>query len=79
MTTKYIEKKAKDTKNKLDEDLVVEFKANKVALQLELEEVRKKVRKAKDRKEKIKLKIDQNELERQLKEAKRKLDNYLNI
>lgn len=75
---RYIEKEAKDTKKKLDKDSVVYFKANVVALELELEEIRKKVRKTKDWNEKIQLKIDQKELERQLKEAKRKLDNYLN-
>ena len=75
---RYIEQEAKDTKKKLDKASVIHFKANVVALELELEEIRKKIRKTKDWNEKIQLKIDQKELERQLKEAKRKLDNYLN-
>lgn len=75
---RYIEQEAKDAKKKLDKASVIHFKANVVALELELEEIRKKIRKTKDWNEKIQLKIDQKELERQLKEAKRKLDNYLN-
>lgn len=75
---KKIETEARDTKKKLDKELVYKLKADAAAFDLTLKEVRAKLRQAKTTEEKRKLTLDVQDLQRQLTEAKRKLNNYLN-
>lgn len=75
---KRIETEARDTKKKLDKELVYKLKADVAAFDLTLKEVRAKLRQAKSAEEKRKLTLDAQDLQRQLTEAKRKLNNYLN-
>ena len=75
---KKIETEARDTKKKLDKELVYKLKADVAAFDLTLKEVRAKLRQAKTTEEKRKLTLDVQDLQRQLTEAKRKLNNYLN-
>lgn len=72
------EKFARDTKKKLDKELVFNLKGNVAALDLALKEARKKLSAAKTRDAKWNLTIDVQKLQRELTEAKRQLNNYLN-
>nr|DAK26223.1 MAG TPA: hypothetical protein [Caudoviricetes sp.] len=75
---KKVETLARDTKKKLDKEMVYKLKADVAAFDLTLKEVRAKLKKAKTVEEKWKLTLDTQDLQRQLTEAKRKLNNYLN-
>lgn len=75
---KKVETLARDTKKKLDKDMVVKLKADVAAFDLTLKEVRAKLRQAKTAEDKWKLTLDTHDLQRELTEAKRKLNNYLN-
>ena len=75
---KNIEKVARDTKKKLEEDMVIKLRANVAALDLGLKEARKKLSEAKDLNAKFWLTMDVQRVQRELTEAKRRLNNYLN-
>lgn len=75
---KSMEKYARDTKKKLDQDLVLKLKADTAIFDLALKDARKKLKAATTSEAKIKLTLETQDLQRQLTEAKRKLNNYLN-
>ena len=75
---KNIEKVARDTKKKLEEDMVIKLRTNVATLDLGLKDARKKLSEAKDLNAKFWLTMDVQRVQRELTEAKRKLNNYLN-
>lgn len=75
---KRIEEYARDTKKKLDKETVYKLKANVAALDLALKDARAKIKKATSEQARWRIIIETQELQRQLTEAKRKLNNYLN-
>ena len=75
---KYIEKKAYDTKKKLDETTVVNLKANVLGFQMALNDAKEQLKKVSSMEDKIKLELDIIYLKKQLSEAKRAMNNYLN-
>ena len=75
---KYIEKKAYDTKKKLDETTVVNLKANVLGFQMALNDAKEQLKKVTSMEDKIKLELDIIYLKKQLSEAKRSMNNYLN-
>ena len=75
---KNIEKVARDTKKKLEEDMVIKLRANVATLDLGLKDARKKLSEAKDLNAKFWLTMDVQRVQRELTEAKRRLNNYLN-
>ena len=75
---KNIEKVARDTKKKLEEDMVIKLRTNVATLELWLKDVRKKLAQTKDLNAKFWLIMDAQRFQRELTEAKRRLNNYLN-
>ena len=75
---KNIEKVARDTKKKLEEDMVIKLRTNVATLDLGLKDARKKLSEAKDLNAKFWLTMDVQRVQRELTEAKRRLNNYLN-
>ena len=75
---KRIEEYARDTKKKLDKETVYTLKANVAELDLTLKDARAKIKQATSDEARRKITLETQELQRQLTEAKRKLNNYLN-
>ena len=75
---KRIEEYARDTKKKLDRETVYTLKADAAALDLALKDARAKIKQATSDQARWKITLETQELQRQLTEAKRKLNNYLN-
>lgn len=75
---KRIEEYARDTKKKLDKETVYTLKANVAELDLALKDARAKIKQATSDEARRKITLETQELQRQLTEAKRKLNNYLN-
>lgn len=73
-----IAKKARDTKKDLDETMTYKLTANVAQLEIMLKQARKMLKEATSRDEQIKLTLATQQFQRELTEAKRKLNNYLN-
>ena len=75
---KRIEEYARDTKKKLDKETMYTLKANVAELDLALKDARAKIKQATSDQARWKITLETQELQRQLTEAKRQLNNYLN-